>query len=93
MMNENNENLNAVSLTEEELEAVAGGKATYVVATAEANIRSGPGKQYPVVGTTIIGFDAKYLNKMEKDSSGRNWAKVSWNNKTGWICTKYIRKK
>lgn len=84
---------NIFELSEESLESVAGGKSIYVVATTEANIRSGPGKSYSVIGTTIPGFDAKYLGRMEKDKDGRTWINVSWNHKTGWICTKYVNKK
>lgn len=84
------ENLVGMELSDDDLSQVTGGKSIYVTAKTEANIRSGPGKDYPVVGKTIKGFEAKYLGEYRKDAEGRIWCKVAYNHKTGWVSSKYI---
>ena len=81
-----------VELTDEELNGVTGGRAKFVIVTEEANIRTGPGKQYPILGHTVAGHGARYKGRIEIDKDGRTWALVEWNDKAGWVCTKYVKK-
>lgn len=81
-----------VELTNDELEGITGGVSKFVTATEEANIRTGPGKQYPVIGRTVPGHYARYKGRVQIDREGLTWALVEWNDKAGWVCTKYVAK-
>lgn len=84
------ENLNVLNLSDDELAQVTGGKKITVIAKTEANVRSGPGKEYSVISKTIPGFEAKFDGQTFKDKQGRVWCHVSWNGRSGWISSKYI---
>lgn len=56
------------------------------VATTDLNIRSGPGPQYPVVGT-IAGNDETTVNGC---AEGSKWCQVSYNGVTGWSYSDYL---
>ena len=89
MMNEELNN-NLVELSEEELGSIVGGKTTLVATTDGANIRKGPGTSYPVIDTTVRGKTATYLGE-SASRNGRTWLKVSFKDKVGWICSKYVK--
>ena len=86
------ENMNVFELSTDEMEQVSGGRKRMVTAITDANVRSGPGTEFAVVGRTIAGFSATYTGEKKKDSQGRTWYRVKWNNKSGWICSKYVTK-
>ena len=52
-------------------------------------LRKGPGLDYAEVKVIKAGKTAKYLGTTKKDSRGVAWYKVSFNNKTGWVSSKY----
>ena len=53
----------------------------YVVLTADANVRSGPGTENSVLGVGLEGDSFEYLNEIQNDK----WQKVNYNGETGWI--------
>lgn len=61
--------------------------ATSATATADLNIRSGPGPQYPPVGV-IPGGNAATVEGCIK---GSQWCEVSYNGTTGWSYGEYLR--
>lgn len=86
----NNEELNINELSEEMLAEVSGGASTITVTANEvANIRSGPGKKYLIIGKTIPGHTAKFMGVMKQDDEGRTWIKVSWSGNVGWVQAKF----
>ena len=93
--NENIENLNAVELSEEELEDVAGGKSNgnsgFVKTTANVNIRKGPGLDYARMGTVPEDVYLSYLGSTKKDDRGVKWYKVNYNGNVGWISSRYSK--
>ena len=60
-----------------------------VKATGDMHLRKGPGLDYAEVKVIKAGKTAKYLGSTKKDSRGVAWYKVSFNNKTGWVSSKY----
>ena len=92
MMNENTENMSAVELSEIELEEIVGGKTILVATRDEANIRKEPGTSSPIIGHTVRGKTATYMGE-KLTRNGRTWLKVSFNGKTRWICSQYVKVK
>ena len=60
-----------------------------VKATGNMHLRKGPGLDYAEAGIIKSGKTAKYLGTTKKDARGVAWYKVSFNNKTGWVSSKY----
>ena len=60
-----------------------------VKATGDMHLRKGPGLDYAEVKVIKAGKTAKYLGSTKKDARGVAWYKVSFNNKTGWVSSKY----
>jgi len=87
MMNEINVNENnAVELNEEMLEQVSGGKVTMVTCkVSEANVRSGPGKDYAIIGHLRKGEKVTFKGEKKKDKDGKTWLCVNKGTKFGWI--------
>lgn len=56
------------------------------IATADLNIRTGPGPQYEVVGA-IANSDTATVNGCIE---GRKWCQVSYNGTTGWAYSEYL---
>jgi len=92
MMNENIEN-DALELNEEQLDEVAGGKSSTekVKATGNANVRTGPGLSYGVIGSISKGDTLTYLGIAKKDDRGVRWYKVKFSGQNGWISSKYSK--
>lgn len=88
---ENIENLEVLELNDEELELIAGGKHKYIMATSEANVRSGPGKEYASLGHAKEGKTAIYTGKTKSDKTGMAWYEVKIGGRTGWISAKYSK--
>lgn len=55
-------------------------------ATTDLNIRSGPGPQYPVIGT-IAGNDTTTVTGCLQNSK---WCQVRYEGKTGWSYSQYL---
>ena len=76
-MSENFENeLDMMELTDEDLEAVAGGKK--IVATGSVKVRKGPGLQYGLLGYLQKGDFLTYDGHSEKDDRGVRWYRVKY---------------
>ena len=58
-------------------------------AGGDSNIRSGPGLDYPVLGTLPEGGTAVFLGGVSYDSRGVAWYQISWNGGTGWVSSRY----
>ena len=86
------EAMDSVELSDEELEAVAGGKKLLYVKASEANIRSGPGKEYPILWTLGKNDELIYKGKTEKDLKGKTWVKINAAGVTGWIRKDLVKK-
>ena len=95
MMNENvnvNENeIELMELTDEELEAIAGGKK--IVATASVKVRKGPGLEFGVLGYLEKGDTLTYDGASEKDNRGVRWYRVKYRGSFGWVSSRYSKKK
>ncbi|MBR1560967.1 MAG: SH3 domain-containing protein [Clostridia bacterium] len=91
MMNENIENLEALELNDDALEAVTGGTGK-IKATGNVNVRRGPGKQYDTIGYLDKGDLVTYLNSSKKDDRGVTWYKVRVGGREGWVSSKYSKK-
>ena len=80
---------NVVELNEEALAEVAGGKsAKYVLAVADANVRSGPGTNYDSVGSANK-YDAITIYTQIEFSEGNVWGYVAKGNIKGWMSMQY----
>ena len=57
-----------------------------VTSTIGANVRSGPGTQYSIIGVGNYGQDLLFWGDQKRDSSGTWWYQVQANNgRVGWI--------
>ena len=91
-----NENINIndldmMELTQEDLEAVAGGKK--IITTGKVKVRSGPGLQYQVLGYLEKGDRLTYDGHSEKDDRGVKWYRVKYTGSIGWVSSRYSNKK
>ena len=87
-INENSINENsAVELNEALMEEVSGGKkaATVVCKVSEANVRSGPGKDFAIIGHLYRGEKVSFKGEKKKDKEGKIWYCVNKGTKFGWI--------
>jgi len=91
--NLNNEMLNTIELTDEELSNVAGGK-NYKIGgdSGKSHVRTGPGLEYKSIGILHRGEEAKYLNKTSTDDRGVVWYKIEWNGRSAWVSSMYTVK-
>ena len=94
MMNENmnEEIMNFVELSDDEMEEISGGKTKIGAVTGDTYVRTGPGLKYRSIGVLKKGDETKYLSKKSTDARGVVWYKVDWNGRTGWVSSKYTRK-
>ena len=90
-MNEINEYIKAIELTDEELSAVAGGKAhTYIEGDdGKSYVHTGPGLNYKRLGVLHIGEDARFLGDTSVDERGIPWYKIKWNGREAWVSSRY----
>jgi hypothetical protein len=90
MMNENMDK-NMMELNDDALEQVSGGKGghKFIKMTGSIHVRKGPGLDYAEIKVIKSGKTAKYLGSTKKDVRGVAWYKVSFNNKTGWVSSRY----
>ena len=61
----------------------------YVKSNGTTNLRKGPGLDYAVVGSMTDGQTARYLGETKLDNRNVAWYKISFNNTTCWISSKY----
>lgn len=82
---------NIVELEDAELEQVSGGKDILKVRRGEVNIRSGPGKEYPIIAIMIRGDELLNLYEKKKDTHGKTWMKVRAVDQNGWVRADLIK--
>lgn len=75
--------------TEAASDGDAGTAGSYIEATGNLNVRSGPGLGYADKGTIARGGTAAYLNDYSVDERGVTWYKISWNGGEGWVSSRY----
>lgn len=57
------------------------------VATADVNLRAGPGTQYPVVATIPFGSSVSLFGC----TSGVTWCDIAWGHARGWVAAAYLQ--
>lgn len=62
---------------------------TSIVATADVNVRTGPGTNYVVIGTLYNGMSADYTGTSQMDRNGRLWYQINYYNYVGWVSSLY----
>ena len=67
-------------------------KGRKLVTTGSVNLRTGAGLSYKSLRAVPEGVTLTY-DETKKDDRGVTWCHVSYKGKTGWISTKYARKK
>lgn len=93
MMEINELNLNVTELSDEDLEAVSGGKTRYIEGDdGKSNVRTGPGLGYKSIGVLHRGEDAKYLGKTATDDRGVVWYKIRFKGRDAWVSSRYTCK-
>ncbi len=72
---------------------VDGGKLSgaWVCATANANVRSGPGLGYALLDAMEEGEYAAFLGNTAYDSRGVCWYNVKFDGSTGWVSSAYTK--
>ena len=60
-----------------------------VKATGDMYMRKGPGLDYSEICVIKPGKTATYMGSTKKDARGVAWYKVRFNNKTGWVSSRY----
>lgn len=91
MINENNE-MEMMELTEEDLDLVSGGKKSLYVKGKNVNVRSGPGKEYHSIALMQNGDELVYKGEKKKDKEGKTWIKVDCIGMIGWIRSDLVKK-
>ncbi|MGX8705455.1 MAG: SH3 domain-containing protein [bacterium] len=92
MMNEEM-NINAVELNDDELESVSGGKHSYITGdNGKSHIRTGPGLNYHALGVLHRGESIRYLHETAVDERGVMWYKVRYKDDTAWVSSRYTMK-
>ena len=82
-----------VTLNEETLEGVAGGKHRYIEGyDGKSNIRTGPGREYRSIGVLHRGEDVRYLGNTAIDERGVVWYNVRYDGRDAWVSSMYTRK-
>ncbi len=88
IINENE--LDMMELTDEMLEEIVGGKK--IVATGNVKVRTGPGKDFAVLGYLSKGDSLTYDGASEKDYRGVRWYRVKYHGSFGWVSSRYSKK-
>ena len=90
---ENNENLNIVELSDDELEQASGGKGgkKYVQATGNVHVRKYPDKESADLGILDVGDKVPYLDQWCTDDREVVWYKVKYGGGHGWVSSKYSK--
>jgi uncharacterized protein YraI len=85
MMNENNENMNAIELEDIDLELVTGGRTVIHAKRGTLKVYSGPGENHSVIATVDPHDDLVCAGVAKKGSDGKTWIKVRVYGSTGWV--------
>lgn len=57
--------------------------------TGDVNIRTGPGREYAIVGMIRADSTASYQGESRTDERGVVWYRIAWDGKEGWVSSKY----
>ena len=80
-------------LNEESLEQVSGGKTVKVTCRVDkANVRSGPGKEYAIIGHIYEDEVVGFKGEQKKDKEGKVWICINKGTKYGWVRSDLIKK-
>ena len=89
-ISDNKRERDMMELTEEMLEAIAGGKR--IVATGSVKVRTGPGRDFAVIGYLDRGDILTYDGSTCTDERGVKWYRVVFGVDSGWVSSRYSRK-
>jgi uncharacterized protein YgiM (DUF1202 family) len=62
-----------------------------VTSTSGANVRSGAGTNYSIVGTASYGEDLYYYGTTKTGTDGVKWYQVEWGSSYAWISSSVSR--
>ena len=82
----------AIELTDEELEAIAGGAKIKITAPESVNVRKHPSLKSRIIGYLNHGDKVTYDGATQYDDRGVLWYRVRFNNTIGWVSSKYSKK-
>ena len=92
---ENNEKLNMVELSNEELEEVNGGRSgsgrRVKAVSGDTYVRKHPDKDAADFGVLYRGDSVPYLEEKRWDDRDVVWYKVSFRGRTGWVSSRYTK--
>ncbi|WP_426350319.1 SH3 domain-containing protein [Alloiococcus sp. CFN-8] len=82
----NNSSSNSTGGSTNSSSGISNSTSTTMITTANLNVRSGAGTKYSVIGSYSKGAKVSVL------SINKDWAKVSYNGKTGYCSAEYLKK-
>ena len=92
---ENNDKLNMVELSSEELEEVNGGRSgngrRVKAVSGDSYVRKHPDRDAADFGVLYRGDSAPYLEEKRWDDRDVVWYKVSFHGHTGWVSSRYTK--
>lgn len=62
---------------------------SYIEATGDLNVRSGPGLGYSYIGIIREGNTATYLGSSSVDERGVTWYEIAYKSGSGWVSSRY----
>lgn len=81
-----------VPLTEEELQAIAGGGNYIRGDSGQSYIHPAPDKESRRLGTLRQGERVQFLGRTSTDERGVVWYKIRWNGRDCWVSSMYTRR-
>ena len=92
---ENNEKLNMVELSNEELDEVNGGRSgsgrRVKAVSGDTYVRKHPDRDAADFGVLYRGDSVPYLEEKRWDDRDVVWYKVSFHGHTGWVSSRYTK--
>ena len=92
---DNNEKLNMVELSNEELDEVNGGRSgsgrRVKAVSGDSYVRKHPDRDAADIGVLYRGDSAPYLEEKRWDDRDVVWYKVSFRGRTGWVSSRYTK--
>ena len=70
---------------------IALGNGTSIRAIDDVNVRTGPGTEYPQIGTLYRGDTADYTGTKKKARNGNYWYQINYYNRVGWVSSKLTK--
>lgn len=69
--------------------STARGNGTSIRASADVNVRTGPGTDYATIGKLYKGNTADYTGTSKRDGRGRLWYQINYYGELGWVSYRY----